>query len=194
MEVGRRSTSTCSPSASESCRSCSAQAGRTRGCAADRCALRAFAAVTALSLPLLALETASYDVRFGGPDVVRDRYLFYLAPLLLLATAVCLMQERLPLVGHRRDDGVLRGDRGLRRLRPRRRALGRLARVGAQRGDPRSVRRPFGRGLRRPVRRPDRRDLPRVVADPATGCARRGRPWPYSPSRGAPPATPSTGC
>jgi hypothetical protein len=31
--------------------------------------------------------------------VIRDRYLFYLAPLLLLATAVCLFQERLPLVG-----------------------------------------------------------------------------------------------
>jgi hypothetical protein len=61
--------------------------------------LRAFAAITAVSLPLLALETASYDVRFGGPDIVRDRYLFYLAPLLLLATAVCLMQERLPLWG-----------------------------------------------------------------------------------------------
>jgi hypothetical protein len=61
--------------------------------------LRAFAALTALSLPILALETASYDVRFGGPEVIRDRYLFYLAPLLLLATAVCLFQERLPLVG-----------------------------------------------------------------------------------------------
>jgi hypothetical protein len=61
--------------------------------------LRAFAALTALSLPILALETASYDVRFGGPDVIRDRYLFYLAPLLLLATAVCLFQERLPLWG-----------------------------------------------------------------------------------------------
>jgi hypothetical protein len=61
--------------------------------------LRAFAALTALSLPVLALETASYDVRFGGPEVIRDRYLFYLAPLLLLATAVCLFQERLPLVG-----------------------------------------------------------------------------------------------
>jgi hypothetical protein len=60
---------------------------------------RAFAAITALALPLLALETGSYDVRFGGPDVVRDRYLFYLAPLLLLASAVCLRQERLPLVG-----------------------------------------------------------------------------------------------
>jgi hypothetical protein len=61
--------------------------------------LRAFAALTALSLPILALETASYDVRFGGPDVIRDRYLFYLAPLLLLATGVCLFQERLPLAG-----------------------------------------------------------------------------------------------
>jgi hypothetical protein len=61
--------------------------------------LRAFAAVTALSLPILALETASYDVRFGGPEVIRDRYLFYLAPLLLLATGVCLFQERLPLAG-----------------------------------------------------------------------------------------------
>jgi len=61
--------------------------------------LRAFAAITALSIPLLALETGSYDVRFGGPDVIRDRYLFYLAPLLLLATAVCLLQDRLPLVG-----------------------------------------------------------------------------------------------
>ena len=61
--------------------------------------LRAFAALTALSVPILALETASYDVRFGGSDVIRDRYLFYLAPLLLLATAVCLFQERLPLAG-----------------------------------------------------------------------------------------------
>ncbi len=58
--------------------------------------LRGLAALTALSLPLLALETASYDVRFGGPAVIRDRYLFYLAPLLLLATATCLQQERLP--------------------------------------------------------------------------------------------------
>jgi hypothetical protein len=59
--------------------------------------LRAFAALTAASLPLLALEAASFDVRFGGPDVIRDRYLFYLAPLLLLATATCLGEERLPV-------------------------------------------------------------------------------------------------
>jgi hypothetical protein len=59
--------------------------------------LRAFAALTALTLPLLTLEAASYDVRFGGADVIRDRYVFYLAPLLLLATALCLFEERLPL-------------------------------------------------------------------------------------------------
>jgi hypothetical protein len=61
--------------------------------------LRAFAALTAFALPLLALEVGSYDVRFGGPDVVRDRYLFYLAPLLLLAVVASLQEERLPLVG-----------------------------------------------------------------------------------------------
>ena len=60
--------------------------------------LRAFAALVALCLPLLALEAASYDVRFGGTGVIRDRYVFYLAPLLLLATATCLQEERLPLV------------------------------------------------------------------------------------------------
>ncbi len=61
--------------------------------------LRAFAVLTAISLPLLALETGSFDVRFGGGGVIRDRYAFYLAPLLLLATAACLREERLPLPG-----------------------------------------------------------------------------------------------
>src|SRR2546426_67677 len=51
-----------------------------------------------VSLPLLALESASYDVRFGGADVIRDRYVFYLAPLLLLATATCLFERQLPLL------------------------------------------------------------------------------------------------
>jgi hypothetical protein len=60
--------------------------------------LRAFAALAALTLPLLALEAASYDVRFGGTDVIRDRYVFYLAPLLLLGTATCLFEKRLPLL------------------------------------------------------------------------------------------------
>ena len=60
--------------------------------------LRAFAAITALAVPLLALETASYDVRFGGPDVIRDRYLFYLAPP-AAGDRRLPVQERLPLVG-----------------------------------------------------------------------------------------------
>jgi hypothetical protein len=60
-------------------------AGRTRGSVTATPAPRV-RALTPVSLPLLALETASYDVRFGGSSVVRDRYLFYLAPLLLLAT------------------------------------------------------------------------------------------------------------
>src|SRR5207249_1920553 len=61
--------------------------------------LRAFAALAAISLPLLVFEGASYDVRFGGPDVIRDRYVFYLAPLLLLAAATALQAERLPVLG-----------------------------------------------------------------------------------------------
>jgi hypothetical protein len=60
--------------------------------------VRAFAVLAALALPLLALEAASYDVRFGGADVVRDRYVFYLAPLLLVATGAAL-QGRLPIAG-----------------------------------------------------------------------------------------------
>jgi Dolichyl-phosphate-mannose-protein mannosyltransferase len=59
---------------------------------------RAFAALAAFALPLLALETASYDLRFGGAGVIRDRYLFYLAPLLLCASAAALL-GRLPLWG-----------------------------------------------------------------------------------------------
>lgn len=55
---------------------------------------RAFAALTALSLVALALETASYDLRFGGSGVVRDRYLFYLAPLLFLAATASLLEPR----------------------------------------------------------------------------------------------------
>jgi hypothetical protein len=61
-------------------------------------AKRAFAVFTGLALPLLALETASYDVRFGGVDVFRTRYLFYLTPLLLLASAAALV-GRLPVWG-----------------------------------------------------------------------------------------------
>jgi Dolichyl-phosphate-mannose-protein mannosyltransferase len=62
-------------------------------------AARAVAAFAAVALPLLALETASYDLRFGGEGVNRTRYLFYLAPLLLLATAAALGAGRPPIRG-----------------------------------------------------------------------------------------------
>jgi hypothetical protein len=61
-------------------------------------AARAFAVFTAIGLPLLALETASYDLRFGGEGVIRGRYLFYVAPLLLIGTAAALV-GRLPVWG-----------------------------------------------------------------------------------------------
>ncbi len=60
---------------------------------------RAFGALTVLSLAALALETASYDLRFGGSGVVRDRYLFYVAPPLLAAATAFLLERRPPSVG-----------------------------------------------------------------------------------------------
>ncbi len=48
----------------------------------------AFALLGLFTVVLLTLETSSYDVRFG--NVLRDRYLFYLAPLLLVAAAAAL--------------------------------------------------------------------------------------------------------
>jgi hypothetical protein len=57
---------------------------------------RAFATVTLSTTFLLALEATSFDIRFGGRDVVRDRYVFYLAPLLLVATAALLRERRRP--------------------------------------------------------------------------------------------------
>lgn len=57
---------------------------------------RAFALVAVPTIVLVALEAASYEVRFGG-GVTRDRYVFYVAPLLLVAFAAALASERLPL-------------------------------------------------------------------------------------------------
>jgi hypothetical protein len=51
---------------------------------------RALATLFLLTVVLLTIETASYNVRFGGPEVVRDRYLFYIVPLLLIGTAAAL--------------------------------------------------------------------------------------------------------
>jgi hypothetical protein len=54
-------------------------------------------AVTALTaIAVLTLETSSYDARFGGGLAdIRSRYLFYLAPLLLIATVRALADERI---------------------------------------------------------------------------------------------------
>jgi hypothetical protein len=56
----------------------------------------ALAVLSVLLVSGLALETASYDLRFGLGDPVRDRYLFYVVPLLLVAAAAAL-RERRPL-------------------------------------------------------------------------------------------------
>jgi hypothetical protein len=57
---------------------------------------RAFAAVTVAAVCLVALEAASFDLRFGGTDVVRDRYVFYVVPLLLAGTGALLREPRRP--------------------------------------------------------------------------------------------------
>jgi hypothetical protein len=51
---------------------------------------RALATLFLPTIVLLTIETASYNVRFGGAEVVRDRYLFYVVPLLLIGTAAAL--------------------------------------------------------------------------------------------------------
>jgi Dolichyl-phosphate-mannose-protein mannosyltransferase len=51
---------------------------------------RALATLALVTVVALAVETASFDLRFGGADVVRDRYLFYIVPLLLVTSAAAL--------------------------------------------------------------------------------------------------------
>ena len=51
---------------------------------------RSLATLFLLTVVLLTVETASYNVRFGGAEIVRDRYLFYVVPLLLVGTAAAL--------------------------------------------------------------------------------------------------------
>lgn len=55
----------------------------------------AFPVVAVLAVTLLALEVASFDLRFGG-DLPRDRYLFYVAPLLLTGFVGALLDARAP--------------------------------------------------------------------------------------------------
>jgi hypothetical protein len=53
-----------------------------------------FAVLGVLTIAALTVETASFDVRFGGVEIVRDRYLFYIVPLLLVGTAAALVDAR----------------------------------------------------------------------------------------------------
>ena len=51
---------------------------------------RALATLFLPTIVLLTIETASYNVRFGGPEVIHNRYLFYIVPLLLVGTAAAV--------------------------------------------------------------------------------------------------------
>jgi hypothetical protein len=50
---------------------------------------RSFALLASLAIVLLTIEVASYDLRFGG-GIVRERYLFYIVPLIIVAFAAAL--------------------------------------------------------------------------------------------------------
>ncbi|MFL5926648.1 MAG: hypothetical protein ACJ77E_06915 [Gaiellaceae bacterium] len=54
-----------------------------------------FAVLGSASVLLLTLEVSSYDVRFGG-GIVRDRYIFYIAPVFAIAFAAALAPWRRP--------------------------------------------------------------------------------------------------
>jgi hypothetical protein len=55
----------------------------------------AFSVLGTLTFCVLALEVTSFDLRFGG-GVVRERYLFYVVPLILVAFAGALCDRRWP--------------------------------------------------------------------------------------------------
>jgi hypothetical protein len=58
-----------------------------------------FALLAVVTTVVLVLETSSYDARFGGgPAPIRERYVFYVAPLLLVATARALAEREIPRV------------------------------------------------------------------------------------------------
>jgi hypothetical protein len=58
----------------------------------------AFALLTTVLVVGMSIQVGSFAVRFGG-SVVRDRYLFYVVPLLLVATVAFLGQQRKSLLG-----------------------------------------------------------------------------------------------
>jgi hypothetical protein len=56
-----------------------------------------FALYALVTIVVLTLVSSSYDARFGGGlSGIRGRYLFYLAPLLIIATARLLEERRVP--------------------------------------------------------------------------------------------------
>jgi hypothetical protein len=57
----------------------------------------AFATLALLTVVVLTFEVASFSVRFGA-DLIRDRYLFYVVPLLLAASAAALATARVRYV------------------------------------------------------------------------------------------------
>ena len=61
----------------------------------DRGEGRAFAWLTVVTVVVLTVEVASFDLRFGG-GLLRERYLFYITPVLLCAFAAALSAPRLP--------------------------------------------------------------------------------------------------
>jgi hypothetical protein len=59
----------------------------------------AFAILVVATVLLLALEVGSFVERFGVGIAVKDRYLFYVAPLLVLASALAVVSGRVPVTG-----------------------------------------------------------------------------------------------
>jgi hypothetical protein len=58
-----------------------------------------FALLALATIVVLTLEVSSYDARFGGGPVgIRERYVFYLGPLLLVAMARSLVEASIPRV------------------------------------------------------------------------------------------------
>lgn len=90
--------------------------GRLRGGSRET---RALAALTMVVLIALPFETASYDLRFGGAGVVRDRYLFYLAPLLIVCAIAAVLERRPPRFGLAVAAAYLAGTAWLADLPPR---------------------------------------------------------------------------
>ncbi len=57
---------------------------------------RAFACVSLVAIVLVTFQVSVYDLRLGAGLTVYDRYLFYLAPALLVATLCAVTDRRLP--------------------------------------------------------------------------------------------------